>query len=58
MQVHSGCKPFVDKAINTLADGLMDAVHQVLYTTMHCTVSYSTVSSSTVSYSRVMSVLV
>ncbi|GJP50764.1 hypothetical protein CLOM_g9930 [Closterium sp. NIES-68] len=30
-EVHVGCRPFVDKAINTLAEGLMDALQQVAY---------------------------
>lgn len=28
-EVYAGCRPFVDKAINMLADGLMDALNQV-----------------------------
>lgn len=29
LQVFVGCRPFVEKAINTLAEGLMDALQQV-----------------------------
>ncbi|CAI5472225.1 unnamed protein product [Closterium sp. Yama58-4] len=30
-EVSAGCSPFVDRAINTLAEGLMDALHQVAF---------------------------
>ncbi|GJP37515.1 hypothetical protein CLOM_g21912 [Closterium sp. NIES-68] len=30
-EVSAGCSPFVDRAINTLSEGLMDALHQVAF---------------------------